>query len=169
MALDTTIGGASADSYGTLAAFGLYANNMGWVLTGDDVGKEADLRRATLYLDRNYIWRGWKVTAAAARLWPRTRSELVDDFSVDSETIPQAIIDAQFELAFISNSGTDLFATVDIGAVTESKVKVDVIEESFKYSDPRRHPLFTSIEVLIEQYHKGAKLSGGFGSIDLVR
>lgn len=169
MALDATIGGASSDSYGTLADFETYATNMGWTLTGDDVKKEADLRRATLYLDRNYIWRGWKVTSEAARLWPRSMSELVDDFSVDSEIIPQAIIDAQFELAFISNSGTDLFATVDIGAVTESKVKVDVIEESFKYSDPRRHPLFTSIEGLIEQYHKGSRISGGFGSIDLVR
>jgi len=169
MALDVTIGGTSSDSYGTLADFATYATNMGWTLTGDDAAKEADLRRATLYLDRNYNWRGLKATDAAARQWPRIMSELVDGYSVPSDAIPQAIIYAQFELAYISNGGTDLFATVEIGAVSESKVKVDVIEESFKYSDPRRHPLFTSISGLIEPYHKGSRISGGFGSIDMVR
>lgn len=169
MTLDTTIGGASADSYGTLADFQTYAANMGWTLTGTDVEQDADNRRATLYLDRNYNWRGLKATDAQARRFPTIMSELVDGYSVPSDTTPQDIIDAQFELAFISNGGTDLFATVETGAVSESSVKVDVIEESFKYKSPREHPLFTSISGLIYQYHKGSKLSGAFGSVDLVR
>ena len=169
MALDTTVGGASADSYGTLAEFQAYAANMGWTLTGTDTEQDADNRRATLYLDRNYNWRGLKATNAQARRFPTIMSELVDGYSVPSDTNPQAIIDAQFELAYISNSGTDLFATVSTGAISETKVKVDVIEESFKYASPREHPQFTSISGLIEPYHKGSKLAAGFGSIDMVR
>ena len=169
MTLDTTIGSAASDSYGTLAAFQTYAANMGWTLTKTDTEQEADLRRSALYLDRNYVWIGKKATDAQARQWPRIVVALVDGYAVPSDSIPQAIIEAQFELAWISHGGTDLFATVDTGAVLESSVKVDVIEESFKYSDPRRHPLFTSISGLIEQYHKGSRISGAFGSIDMVR
>ena len=169
MALITTIGGALSDSYGTLLDFQTYAANMGWTLTKTDDEQEALLRRGTLYLDRNYNWRGYKATDAAARQWPRVMSELVNGFSVPSDTIPQDVIYAQFELAWIAHGGTDLFATAENGGVTETKVKVDVIEESFKYKSPREHPLFTSIVGLISPYSKGSKLGSGFGSIDMVR
>jgi len=169
MALDTTIGGAAADSYGTLAAFEAYASTMGWTLTGGAADHNAVMRRAALYLDRNYIWIGGKATQAAARQWPRNISELVDGFAVPGNSIPMPIIYAQFELAWIAHGGTDLFATVTTGAISKAKVKVDVIEESFEYKSPKEHPLFTSIEGMIAPYHTGNRLGGGFGSIGLVR
>ena len=137
---------------------------------GHDTTHELNLRRAAQYLDRNIIWRGLKATQAAALQWPRIMSELVDGYSVPSDSIPQAIKYAQFELAYLAETdGVDLFATNTTGAISETSVKVDVIEESFKYKSPREHPQFTAILGLLSQYSKGSKLGSGFGSIDLVR
>lgn len=173
MTLDITIGGATSDSYGTLAEYETYviANlDLNFDGHGHDTTHELNLRRAAQYLDRNYVWKGYKATQAAAMQWPRVMSELVDGYSVASDSIPQAIKNAQFELAYLAETdGVDLFATASTGAITESKVKVDVIEESFKYKNPREHPSFTSIVGLIEPYHSGDKLSGGFGSLELRR
>lgn len=169
MALDTTIGGASSDSYITLTEWETYATNMGWTTAGTDAVKEAYLRRATLYLDRNYIWLGTKKTAAAARQWPRSMSELVDGYVVDSDAIPQAIKDAQAELAWIAHEGTDLFATVTTGAVTKSRVKVDVIEEAEEYQGALELPKFTAVTGLLAQYTRGMRIGGGYVSADMVR
>lgn len=170
MALDVTISGAASDSYGTLSEFQVYALAMGWTLTATDAAQEASLRRGALYLDRSYVWIGRRATSTQARQWPRYAGRaLVDGYYLASDVVPIAIRDAQFELAYIALGGTDLFATVDVGAVSSTKVKVDVIEESTTYKNPSAHPRFTAIDGLVAPYAAGSRLHGGFGSAEMVR
>ena len=148
MALDTTIGGASADSYGTLAAYQAFLTAYGRT-GGTDTADEINLREARRYLDFAYIWRGDKVTSTQALKWPRVITGYVDGFSVSSETIPQPIIDAQFEMAYLTQQGATPYATLENGAVTRKKEKVDVIEEDTTYSEASReraaYPLIDGI------------------------
>lgn len=170
MALDTTIGGPTADSYGTTADWEAYGDALGWNLGGDGHATHDEfMRRAAMYLDRNFSWIGTKVDGVQAMQWPRSVGTLVDGFPVDSASIPTAIIQAQFELAWLSHEGVDLFATVESGAVKRIKEKVDVIETETEYVNPREHALFTSVQGLVAPYSNGLRSGGGFGSIAMVR
>jgi hypothetical protein len=144
--LTATIGGASSDSYVTEVEYLDYANKMGWTVT---TGQETNLRAARQYLDRAYIWRGDRVTSTQALAWPRIITGYVDGFSVSSATIPQPIKDAQMEMAYLLQSGATPFATLENGAVTRKKEKVDVIEEDTTYSESSReraaYPLIDGI------------------------
>ena len=112
MALDTTIGGASADSYGTLAAYQAYGASMGWTLSGTDAGDEINLRRAAQYLDRMNDFIGQKQYQYQALAWPRLVNGLVDDWPINPDTVPTDIIHAQFEAAYLLQGGLDPFATI---------------------------------------------------------
>lgn len=112
MALDTTIGGASADSYATLAAYQAYGAARGWTLGATDADDEQDLRRAADYIDRNYTWRGFRQYKTQARAWPRLDIGIVDGWAIDGDTIPQRLKDAQCELAYLIKGGLDPLATI---------------------------------------------------------
>ena len=166
MALDTTIGGDSSDSYGSLADYEAYvvanidANFNGH---GHDATHELHLRRAAQYIDRKYSFIGLKQYQTQSRSWPRLVRDLVDDWPVNPDTIPTDIIHAQFELAYIfETDGLDPFAT--IGARTKSEmIKVGPItidEESLPTTTPR----IVAVEGLLRSYVKG-----GAGQIALVR
>jgi len=118
MTLDTTISGASADSYGSLAASDTYNDarqNLLWV-NGDDDKKEALLRYATTYLDAHYRskWKGRRKTQTQSLAWPRVGVCDEDGMVVSSATIPQAIVYATFEAAYaeLINPGT-LFPAIE--------------------------------------------------------
>lgn len=148
MALDTTIGGASANSYGTLAAYQAFLASYGRSGVGgaDD---EVNLLESRRYLDYAYTWRGTKVTSTQALAWPRIVTGYVDGFPVSSTTIPQPIIDAQFEMAYLIQSGATPFVTIENGAILRKREKVDVIEEDTTYSGSSRerhaYPLVDSM------------------------
>lgn len=116
MALDATIGGASADTYGTVAEADAYFTARAiaaW--TGTDAAKEAALRRAATYLDNVYRgrWKGQKVDREQARAWPRAWVVDTDGYSVEADTIPTVVKNAQFEAALLLLGGTTLEATID--------------------------------------------------------
>ena len=67
MALDTTIGGTSADSYGTLAAYTAYGTAMGWTLAATDALNEVNLRKSANYLDRKFSFIGMQQYQYQAR------------------------------------------------------------------------------------------------------
>lgn len=149
MTLTTTIGGATSDSYATLAEYDAYAAKMGW---SGSIGDEANLRRATMYLDRQYNWVGHKVAQTQALVWPRYTTILVDGWSVSSETIPQAIKDAQCELAYLISQGATPFATVAGGAVLTERVKAGPVESETTYAGARETPRYVAIEGLVRPY-----------------
>lgn len=165
MTIDATVGGAASDSYVTTAEFDAYATAMGWTATIT----EAALRRARLYLDRVYTWRGIKATDAQALQWPRYVEGYVDGYPVASDIVPQAIKDAQCELAFLALS-EDLFATITAGAVTSERKKVDVIEKQTTYAEgsARDRAGYPSVDALLGPYIMG-KAGSRSGSIPLAR
>jgi len=151
MALDVTVGGASADSYASNAEYTTYAGNLGWTLYGD--GRDDDnLRRARQYLDRAYQWHGWKGTDAQALDWPRHSVGFVDGYDVSSTTIPQAIKDAQCELAFLLKGGLDPFATVSTGAIRRKKTKAGPVESETEYGTINETPRIVAIEAMLWPY-----------------
>jgi len=168
MALDTTVGGASSDSYATLGEYQAYAAAMGWTLTASESEQETHMRRARVYLDRAYLWHGYRASETQALQWPRDMVPAVDGFSVASDSIPQPIMDAQCEMAWLIHEGADPFATVSGGEVKRKREKVDVIEEETEYGDARERPLYPSVDALVRGYNKG-KQGAVAGSVTLVR
>ena len=137
MALTATVGSASADTYATLAEFVTYAENVGWSLESTNAKNEQNLRRAAQWLDREFIWRGTRVNSTQVLEWPR-----VLDFyphgvlTISSTEIPQAVKDAQCEIAYLMGEGTDVLAPITTIKRTENRVK----------------PRIVAVEGLLEEY-----------------
>lgn len=157
MALDTTIGGTAADSYQTLAGFQSYATAMGWTLTATNSVQEAALRRARVYLDRTYSWLGLRATEAQALVWPRQIGQLIDGYYVALDEIPQAILDAQSEMAYAILGGADPFAVISGGAVTAKRVKAAVAEVETTYAEgtARDRTAWPAVDALVAPYVTG--------------
>lgn len=164
MALDTTIGGTASDSYATLAEYQAYVAAQGLApLTGTDGAQEAELRRAAVVIDDTYSFIGMQQYQYQARAWPRLVRQLVDDWPIDPDTIPDAIKRAQMEMAYQIHGGADPFATYD-GAVKRKREKVDVIEEETEYTGGKGRPMFTGVERILRDY-----ITSGAGQVRAVR
>jgi hypothetical protein len=100
MALVTTPGSASADSFASLAECEAYCLAQGltdWTGAADSPAepKEAALRRATAFLSNSFTWKGAKANGRSQALaWPRTDVEDEEGDEVDAETIPVEIVQA---------------------------------------------------------------------------
>ena len=75
MSLDTTVGGASAESYASVLEADTYHSNRGniaWTALATPA-KEQALRKATDYLTQIYRerWKGYRVDNTQALDWPR--------------------------------------------------------------------------------------------------
>lgn len=157
MALDTTIGGASSDSYGTIAAYDAYVvANIDTAYSGTAATQEMNLRRAAQYLDRHYQFAGYKQYETQARDWPRLTNILVDGWPIDGDTIPQDVIYAQFELAYaFETDSVDPFATITAGTVRRTKSKAGPVETETEYSAGRDTPRMVAVEGLLRPYILG--------------
>lgn len=161
MALTTTPGATDADSYATLAEFETRATAMGWTLTGDDAAKEVNLRRAAIYLDGAYEWTGIKATDGQALQWPRFLDEEDKESQYfDTATIPPAIKQAQMEVAYIINSGTDPFAIQSVGAVKRKRVKAGPVETETEYTSSAVYARFRAVDFLVKPW-----VIGGLGGM----
>lgn len=162
MALDTTIGGASSDSYGTLAAYTAYViANIDAAFTGTDATHELNLRRAVQYIDRKYKFTGYKQYQTQALSWPRVTTLYVDGWPVNADTIPQDIINAQFEVAYAMEADSlDPMATVSTGATKSTTAKAGPVETSTEYFNGRETPRLVAAEGLLAPYigHGGGQV-----------
>ncbi len=147
MALDTTIGGTAADSYATLAEYTARAAAMGWTLEDTDAANEANLRRAAIVMDAQYEFVGLKQYQFQARDWPRLFSGLVDGWPIDPDTVPQAIKDAQMELAYALQGGTDPLASLDARIKSE---RVGALET--EYLGGLGLPRVTAVDRILRGY-----------------
>ena len=166
MSLDTTIGGAASDSYGTVAEATAYftARNLTatlWSSLSSTI-QEASLRKATQYLDATYMFTGIKATQAQALQWPRYDAEL-DGYSISNVEIPARVKRAMFELAL--KATTEELAP-DISAQVVTAEAVGPLSVSYT-SSPRNggRDIYDYIESLISPLLSG----GGRGNAPLVR
>jgi len=163
MTLTTTIGGASSDSYITLAEWITYATAQGWTLTGTDDQKEAYLRRAALAVDVSYRFVGQPQYQDQKREWPRIYTGLVNGWPIDPDTIPGAVKDAQAELAYLIMGGADPLATYE-GAIESERSKVGPIERDRTYLGGKARPRYTAVDRILAPY-----TTSGVGSPRIVR
>ncbi len=103
MALDATVGGASSDSYISVANadtyFGTDSRLRATAWTGETTAqKEAALKMATRRLDREK-YQGLKVDSGQALKWPRQWAIDDDGEEYATDAIPGIITDATCELA----------------------------------------------------------------------
>jgi hypothetical protein len=147
MALTTTIGAANADSYATLAEYEARAVVMGWALADTNAANEINLRRAAMAIDATYEWVGMKQYQFQARDWPRLVNQLVDGWPIDPDTVPQAIKNAQMEMAYLIHGGADPLATFTGGV---KRQKVDVIE--IEYAGASGRPRYDAVDRLLSGY-----------------
>jgi hypothetical protein len=169
MTLDTTVGGASSDSYATLAEYQAKAAAFGWTLGSTDVADEVNLRKAAQFLDSRHVYRGTKATAEQAREWPRydslesTFGYAYYPYPIFADKIPLAIKEAQMEMAFLIQGGATPFATVD-GLVKRKREKLDVIEEETEYFGGQGRQSYPGVTAILRHY-----IIGGPGQSQMVR
>jgi hypothetical protein len=128
--LVATVGGSTSNTYATLAEATTYfegrLNVTDWTGATTDEKNRA-LVMAARRLDQE-VWVSEKAASTQALKWPRWDAEDEDGNSVGSDVIPQAIKDAQCELALAmldsdltTDTGLEGFDEVAVGPL---KVKV---------------------------------------------
>jgi len=149
MALDTTPGSATQDSYATIEEFDTYAENrlpvLDLVTTATDAQKEAALRMAARSLDANFVWTGAAVDAVQALTWPRSGMLTRNGFDIaeaGAESITKPLKDAQCELAYQLLGGADLISDNEAASKGVSSVKAGSVAVSFHSFD------FSSVEAV---------------------
>lgn len=163
MAIDTTPGSPTADSYVSVADADAY-----WAKRTTDAwtaalipDKESALVRATSYVDAEYRWRGTKAAPTQALAWPRY-DVYVDDWPLDSTIIPRQVKDAVCELALKALAG-ELAADVAPQQVIEQTVG----PITRKFAPDERNggqKQYSYVDSLLSPL-----VSGGSGQIRLVR
>ena len=103
MALDTTVGGPTTNSYLTVAEADAYmlARPFSSAWTGADSAKEAALIQAARLLDAMFVWLGEPVNQTQRRAFPRSGLEHNNGTPVLTDDHPWEIEEAQAELAFL--------------------------------------------------------------------
>lgn len=101
MALDSAVGGASADTYVTLAAFKEYASGVGISLNlkdgtaANDTAIEQALRRGTILVDGyGDRFTGMRLDGGQALCFPRSGATRTDGSALPSNEIPVSVVRA---------------------------------------------------------------------------
>jgi hypothetical protein len=132
MALDSTVGGASANSYVSRADavtyFGDRLDITEWTDASND-NKDAALVMATLRLDQEE-WVGTRSSITQNIAWPRI-GVYVDGIYQDSAAIPRQIEEATYELALAILKDTTFLA--DTGLEGFEKVKLGELDVTPRY------------------------------------
>lgn len=131
--VDTTVGGASANSYVSAAEADTYVGN--YVLDDDRRGEwlnyPADTKARLLLLacrniDGYMAWSGEKASKEQALEWPRESASDSHGYSIDSDIIPQCLKDAQVEAALwlkdnsgkVPQSNYSKFDSIKVGSIS---------------------------------------------------
>ncbi|HET6416467.1 MAG TPA: DnaT-like ssDNA-binding protein [Polyangiales bacterium] len=137
--VETGTGSSTANSYSTEAAADQYHENYGdptdWSGATTTV-KENALRVATQYMDARFgtRWLGTKANETQRLDWPRCGA-VVEEYTIDSDVIPEPLQDTTAVLALKHVQGTALIPDVtNAGTLSRVRVKVGPIEEEKEYA-----------------------------------
>jgi len=122
-----------------------------------DAEKENALRQATRYLNYMYVWDGYKTATTQGCQWPRYPVYDEDGTLIDSDVIPQRVMEACAHLALADINGDTLMPdNQDEGTIKKRKDVIGPIteEREFMYGeDPDKQ--YTVVEMLIEPFTIG--------------
>jgi len=172
-AVNATVGSATANSYATedeAAAFiGVHVDSLTsnvWSNATAD-GKKIVLQMATRLLDEWVDWEGYKATDAQALRWPRYGVYSVDKYLIDSNVIPQFLVNATCEMARILLTSGDTTANPD--TLGFSRLQVGSLELEIDKSDRDRFgSIPDSVRVIVEPYGD-IRSRSGTGAVKLAR
>lgn len=163
MAIDSTPGGAAADSYVSVAEADAYwakRSSSAWA-AADTEFKEAALVRATSFVDAEYTWKGVRRTAEQALAWPRY-DVCLDGYPLSPDEIPLKVKDAVCELALRALTGNladdvlpQQVIETTVGPITKKYAPVE------RNGGQKQYPF---VDALLR-----GLVSGGGGQIKLVR
>ena len=126
---------AGANSYLSVADFETYWTNRNVDLsTFTTAEKEAALIIATQFIDYNNF-KGYTVEELQPLQWPRSYVVNRNGYSIESDTIPQAIKDATAEYAYRQLSAPLQGDTVEGGVIKRQMDKVGSLETETEYQD----------------------------------
>lgn len=166
MALIVTIGSATADSYASVTDLDAYSlNNLATDISATTTAtKEAWLRRATQYLDLNFVWIGSRVDNVQILDWPRATQKLVNGQQVLSTTIPEAVKNAQMEIALKIKASVDFFNSTEIGLLKSETSTAGPVSISKTYVGQLEVPRVASVYHMLKDY-----VLGGPNQIEKIR
>jgi len=132
-------GKTDANSYITEAAADQYVENTSgdaaW-LAGSQADKEKALRLATQYIDNEYRgrWVGIRTNADQALAWPRSNAFDQDGYAIESDEMPQQLLDATVEMALVSFGGTELAPSIEeFGTIKKESDGVGPLDSMVEY------------------------------------
>lgn len=176
MPLDTTVGGASANSYASLIEAQAYIDSHYvpstvkslWTAAGAPVQEEV-LLRATQLLDRHVSWRGKIFGDVQSLSWPRACASDRYGRDIESSVIPAFLKEFQIETALwlLQQSG----AVPEIGNAEFDSIRVGSLEIDFNQDGGARRSLLPEsvIAALAPMGRYAADSVGGVKSVPLVR
>jgi hypothetical protein len=157
-------GRTDADSYASLTFADAYHVSMGnasWAAETEGA-RETALRRATVYADNAYTWRGLRSWPEQSLAWPRG-GVVSDNIDIPSNEVPIQLQRAVCELALKALTA-DLMPDVSSDVVTAEAVG----PVSVSYGNPRNGGLMRFS--LVDSMLRDLLLSGGSGgSVRVVR
>lgn len=142
MALDTTPGSATQDSFATVAEFKTYRTNrypqVASVLAASDPAIEAALIVAGRGMDASFDWTGAPVDNVQAMTWPRSSMLTRNGFAIPTSgagSITKPLKDAQCEWAYQLLAGVDTTSDNDAAKQGIASVKAGSVAVSFQNVD----------------------------------
>ena len=185
MALDTTPGGADADSYVTVEEHHAYILQFYNRDISENIleADEANLRRAAQILDWSWEWKGTRNSQDQNLAWPRHLLEeyyyshallgtyywpnqFADGLRFDAGVVPLNIRRAQSELADELSTDIDLYPTITSGTLRSESATAGPVKYAFEYDQVIERPKVTRMLHLIAPYHDGR--AGGLDSAQRV-
>lgn len=163
LVVETGSGVSGANTYISAADADLYQTNRGrssWALLEPDA-KAIALIKATEAIDAQYPWIGLKMTRAQGLQWPRHEGVdsfgesvlLIDRDGFDIDAVPQAVVNACAEAAFLTLS-EELFQDADPRGKIIRK-KTDVLETEYQPDSPTAKPVMPTIFGALNAMLKG--------------
>lgn len=150
MAIDTTVGGASANSWASVAEFKVYRDVRlpanATVTAASDALIEAALQVACRSINENFDWTGAAVDDVQALTWPRSGMQTRNGFTIATTTNPKELKDAQCEMAFQIIAGADLTADNAAAAAGVASVKAGSVAVGFQSVDTSQS---TSVDMIM--------------------
>lgn len=149
-----TIGGTDYEAYGDVAGGDIYfAARLGssaW-FNADTTEKARACVSATRWINR-YAWQGSKTSSAQELEFPRTELFDKDGEEVDSDTIPQPVVDAQYELALVliqEAARSDLALAGTTNTKRVKRVKAEGVEVEFMAASAAATRFPTAAHILL--------------------
>lgn len=166
--IDSTVGGANANSYSSIADADSYHETHLYASDWEDADTDDKcraLQMATRLLDQRFEWNGVAVGSTQALLWPRVAATYPNGHPIPSDIVPTAVKHATAELArqLIADDRT---ADSDTEAKGIKAMTVGSI--SMEFRSVAAKPIPDSVTGFLVPYY-GRLVAVGGGAVTLLR